>query len=109
MTKTPNTILDEAARITTADRNQDYGTPLDNHGRTAAFWSDYLGITITPEQVCMLNVLQKISRSMEKTTRDTLVDIAGYARNIEMIEDERRKDLEDIYFEGETDDCGQKY
>lgn len=109
MTTRPNTILDEAARITTADRNQDYGTPLANHGRTAAFWSNYLGIPITPEQVCILNILQKISRSMEKTTRDTLVDIAGYARNIEMIEDERGKDPNDTYFEGETDDSGQKY
>jgi hypothetical protein len=82
-------ILEEASLAVDGPRRADYGHPLDNHGRTAAFWSTYLGTPITEEQVCVLNVLQKIARSMQALTRDTLVDIAGYARNIELIEQER--------------------
>jgi hypothetical protein len=66
-----------------------YGSPLTNHTRTAGLWSSYLGIAITPDQVCFLNILQKIARGQTQVTRDTLVDIAGYAGNIEMIQQER--------------------
>lgn len=37
-----DTILDEAGRITSGDRNVDYGTPLDNHTCTAALWTAFL-------------------------------------------------------------------
>jgi hypothetical protein len=83
------TILEEASAAVDGPRRADYGHPLDNHGRTAAFWSTYLGVPITEEQVCVLNVLQKVARSMQVLTRDTLVDMAGYARNIELIQEER--------------------
>lgn len=79
-------ILEEAARIVDGPRRADYGTPLENHGRTAALWSAYLGVPITPRQVCMLNVLQKVSRDAHAPKRDNLVDIAGYARNAELCE-----------------------
>ena len=83
------TILDDAAAAVHGVRPNDYGHPLDNHTRTAGLWSTYLGRTVTPEQVCFLNILQKISRGQNRITRDTLVDIAGYAANVEMIQDER--------------------
>jgi len=81
------TILEEAAGITTTDRNITYGQPIDNHGRTAEFWSTYLGTNITPEDVCWMMMLVKVSRNMHAPSRDNLVDMAGYARNIEMIRD----------------------
>lgn len=84
------TILEEAARVVSDDRGHHYGPPHVNHARTAKLWSAYLGHEITAEQVCMLNILQKIGRSMHQITRDTLVDIAGYARNVEMIADATR-------------------
>lgn len=82
----PPTVLDEAAAVVDGPRRADYGTPSENHGRTAALWSAYLGIPITARQVCMLNVLQKISRDARAAKRDNLVDIAGYVRNVEMIQ-----------------------
>jgi hypothetical protein len=83
-------ILLEADKIIHGDRQKSYGTPLKNHTRTAALWSAYLGVTITAEQVCYMNILQKVSRSATGVQqRDTLVDIAGFAGNIEMVEDER--------------------
>lgn len=83
------TILEEAARITDADRPDMYASPLVNHTRTAEFWSTYLGVPISAEQVCFMNILQKISRAMHSITRDSLVDVAGYARNVEKVQDER--------------------
>lgn len=78
------TILVDAALAVNGARNDDYGTPLENHSRTARLWSDYLGVPISLEDVCLMNVLQKVSRGRNLVTRDTLIDIAGYARNVEM-------------------------
>ena len=92
-------ILKEAEVLIYGDRNEQYGAPIDNHGTTGELWSAYLkakfrrtgNLDLSPEDVCYLNVLQKVSR--EATTgagkRDTIVDIAGYAGNVEMIRDER--------------------
>ena len=84
-TVAPETVLAEAARVVDGPRRDDYGTPSENHGRTAAMWSDYLGVPITARQVCMLNILQKISRDAHAAKRDNLVDIAGYVRNAELV------------------------
>lgn len=84
-------ILQEADEIIHGSRNSDYGHPLDNHSLTAELWSSYFGEAFTPEDVCFMNILQKISRSTNTLTRDTLVDIAGYAGNVEMVQDERRR------------------
>lgn len=91
-------ILAEADMLTSGDRNKSYGSPLDNHGCTAAMWSAYLSrrhgvsLTLSPEDVCFLNVLQKCSRAANSADvkRDTIVDIAGYARNAEMVQDARK-------------------
>ncbi|MFG0316850.1 MAG: DUF6378 domain-containing protein [Planctomycetota bacterium JB042] len=85
----PESYLEEAARITSEDRNRDYGHPLDNHSRTAAMWSAFLGVEITPEDVCWMNVLQKAAREVNRPKRDNRVDVIGWIRNIEMIEEER--------------------
>lgn len=95
----PENILEEAIRIIHGARNQDYGHPLDNHSTTAALWGAYIdalrarGRTIGPEDVCYLNILQKVSRAVTTGVykRDTPVDVAGYAGNVEMIQDEREK------------------
>ena len=91
-------ILEEANDIIHGARNAQYGHPLENHGLTAKFWVIYLeeltrqGRPVQAEDVCFLNILQKISRSLNNVDqkRDTLVDIAGYAGNVEMIQDKRK-------------------
>jgi hypothetical protein len=84
-------ILAEAGDVVHGDRRKDYGSPLENHDRTAKLWSGYLGVPVTAEDVCMLNILQKVSRAKHALKRDNLVDIAGYAANVELIENERKK------------------
>ena len=95
--KIPN-ILEEANNIVHGDRNEAYGHPEDNHTTTAILFSHFLkrkygkGMGTTPlldaEDVCFFNILQKISRAANSYRRDNLVDIAGFAANIEMIKDQ---------------------
>ena len=86
-------VLEEAQEIIHGPRRDDYGHPLDNHGLTAAFWESHLGEKVTAEDVCFMNIMQKISRARTtgKITRDTLIAICGYALNLEMIQDERER------------------
>ena len=85
-------VLCEAARITSGDRNKYYGHPRDNHGCTAEMWQSYLSrklgtdVELDARDVCMLNILQKVSRDANMPYRDNLVDICGYARNAELVE-----------------------
>lgn len=94
---TTENILDEANRITSGARNEAYGSPLDNHTTTATLWTEYLlrkygnCHRLDADDVCMLNILQKISRHANAPKRDNLVDIAGYARNSEMVDVERQR------------------
>lgn len=91
------TILQEADRIINGDRQYECGHPLDNHGCTARLWSAWLtrhcgvNVEIGPEDVCHLMILKKESRAANRAKRDHLVDIAGYAGNIEMIENELKR------------------
>lgn len=108
-------ILQEADQITSGDRNRQYGDPLDNHGTTAMLWSTWLyrrhGFlgTLTAEDVCFLNILQKVSRGANGSAvkRDTITDIAGFARNIEMVGAARalRADCEEAVVLEDTDPC----
>lgn len=85
---TPNekkSVCQEAHSIVHGPRRQAYGTPAENHERTAHLWSTYLGVPITARQVCILNVLQKVSRDVHAPKRDNLVDIAGYAENADLV------------------------
>jgi len=92
MTPKP-TILQEAAEVTAGDRQKFYGHPKDNHGNTAALWGAYLtrrfgaGVTLDARDVCLMMALLKISRDANRRKRDNLVDIAGYARNAEMVDE----------------------
>ena len=74
------TVLNEAS-VVVKERGENYGPPSKNHERTAAMWSVLFGVEVTPRQVCLANILQKISRDVQTPLRDNLIDIAGYASN----------------------------
>lgn len=93
-------ILEKANKIVHGERNEAYGHPYDNHSLTAQYWDVYLvgkygktDGTLTPEDVCFLNILQKIARAQNGVDKniDSLTDIAGYAANIEMILEKRNE------------------
>lgn len=85
------TILQEADRIVSHDRGQDYGHPLDDFSKTALMWSAIFGIDVQPEQVPLAMIAVKISRELNRPKRDNLVDVAGYAKTLDMVHEERAR------------------
>lgn len=72
-------ILAEAARITTADRNLQYGRPEDLFARIAAYWSHHLGHAVTATDVAVMMTLLKIARiEANPCHADSWIDAAGY-------------------------------
>ena len=69
------------------ERRRSYGNPAGNHRTTAELWIAYLArrfgvrLALGPRDVCLMNILQKISRDAHAAMWDNLVDIAGYAEN----------------------------
>jgi hypothetical protein len=91
-------VLLEAQDVIHGARSRDYGAALDNHTATADMLSAYLRrkygfpLELTAEDVCLFNVLQKVARLANTPDhRDSLVDIAGYAGNVEMVQQERAR------------------
>lgn len=56
-------ILDEAKRLTTQDRNKDYGDPVATHAEIAAMWSVILRAPVTGRQVALCMAALKIARA----------------------------------------------
>ncbi len=85
------TILQEAQGLVYGARNEDYGHPLDDLARTAQIWSAILGTHVSADQVALCMIGLKVSRLCHKYKRDSVVDVAGYAGTLEMIDAERAK------------------
>ena len=96
-------VLTEAASLVFGPRQADYGPPIDNFSDEALAFTAYLRARklvagtspvqrneLSPRDVAMLNILQKVIRDGNVPKRDNLVDIAGYALTAERL-DERRK------------------
>lgn len=84
-------LLEEAGDIVYGDRNKNYGHPYDNHKKTAQGWTWWLkakyddSIELDAEDVCWMNIIQKMSRESYFPTDDGLRDTMGYAENIDII------------------------
>jgi len=78
-------ILEEAQKIVTGDRRNDYGDAYENMLHIAEMVTAYLkhklkpGVSISPSDIAKFNILQKLSRSVTADKRDNRVDTAGYA------------------------------
>lgn len=80
-------ILDEAARLTSVDRQRHYGHPRHNFALIARLWSALLGVEVEPRMVGRMMIAMKIARDCNMPTRDNLTDSAGYARTMEMLDE----------------------
>ena len=83
----PKTILQEADEITEGARQLMYGPPKQCFDQLAVVWSIILGTTVTARQVNLCQIAMKLLRDAHHPKRDNLVDMAGYARVIEMCEE----------------------
>lgn len=73
-------LLDEAKRTITGERQDQYGAPEDSFDRIAAYWTTYLGRPVSALDVAHLMALMKLARAQgQGFKRDTYVDLAGYA------------------------------
>jgi hypothetical protein len=93
-------ILQEAQRITSQDRARTYGSALADARRWAQVCSALIGLEVRPEHFPLVMLAVKLSRLSQACGcwhRDSVVDIAGYARVAEKIFDERceEDDIED--------------
>jgi hypothetical protein len=84
--KRQETILEEAARIVSGDRNDQYGDPQDDLGYIGRKWAATLeahtGVAFSdiPAHIVALMMIDlKTSRLAFKMKRDSLVDVVGYA------------------------------
>lgn len=73
-------VLMEAYRLTTGDRNAQYGPPDQDFARTAAMWSALFGRKFETWEVAQAMCCLKLSRLTHQRKRDSVVDLAGYAR-----------------------------
>jgi hypothetical protein len=87
MSNNPTTsVLQSAIEVTSGDRRRDYDQATPNPERIAAHWNAYIQsrkdphAPLSPLDVAHLMILLKIARAVYTPTRDSYVDIAGYAR-----------------------------
>jgi len=91
------TVLQEAERLTSSDRNKHYGHPRDNFTNTAAMWTAYLrgarklrdGEEITGRDFGWMQTLCKAARDANLPKRDNLTDGCGYLRCVERLDEPR--------------------
>ena len=90
----PN-ICVEAVQLVLGDRRAAYGHPLDDWTRTAALWSQIVGVPVTWREATLCMIAVKSSRQCHADRRDNLVDICGYALCYELCEQEEARRAEE--------------
>ena len=79
-------ILIEADTIVNGSRGEDYGSPTDSFTRIATIANAMTGLSLTPQQCCMVLMAVKLTRQSYKHKRDNLVDLCGYAHLLNELE-----------------------
>lgn len=84
------TILQEAHRLITGERNKTYGKAIDDYTRVGKVFCALTGINLTPAQCVMFMVVLKQCRlvvNLEKQLwhRDSAVDVGGYLGCLETV------------------------
>lgn len=91
----PN-VLEEANKLVSGERNDDYGNCVDDFQCTIDMWNAYLtrrGIIgedaprLEPHDLPNMMVMLKMSREAHQHKRDNLVDICGYAECSQQVQD----------------------
>jgi hypothetical protein len=85
------TLAADAVQAVTGPRQRDYAHPRVNFQRIADLWSPIFGVPVTPQQVAMAMIQVKISREMNRHTRDNLIDLIGYALTLDACTDEEER------------------
>lgn len=93
-------LLREAEALITGDRNKSYGEPRENMEVIAGLWNlqlrKKLSAPLTATDVAVLMAHVKLSRLSHGVTRDSFVDLAGYAAIGWEVSDEMTLSEEDV-------------
>lgn len=81
------TVLQEADRLVSGDRNHQYGEPWEDYERVASLWSILDGIKHDRKKCILKMIALKLARLCVQYKRDTMVDICGYVRCLEKVLD----------------------
>ncbi len=76
-------ILKTALRLVTKDRQDDYGSAESNMSLAGELIDAYINALDRPlmaSDVAMINILQKVARTVFGYKDDNAIDIAGYAQ-----------------------------
>lgn len=90
-----HSVLMRAETIINGQRRKDYGSPLESFNRLAKLWWAYITTRPDPdaplsaEDAGCMSILMKISRFQNGYHDDSVVDIAGYAGCLELVQRER--------------------
>ena len=71
-------VCNEAHRIVTEARCEEYGEPILNLTRIAIMWSLRLGVNVMPQDVAACMQCVKFARQIHKNQCDNIVDGCGY-------------------------------
>lgn len=89
-------ILSTADKVVSGTRQGDYGHPYYNFRKISRLWSEYLDLDINPTDVALMMVMLKIARLQNTPTHeDSLIDIAGYVKCYELIQNYEEPPTED--------------
>lgn len=80
-------ILQEAHVITEGARDTDYGSALESFSRIATVAAILCNKQFSAQDVAKVLMAMKLVRESNKHKRDNLVDLCGYARLLQDIED----------------------
>lgn len=95
-----NNILDTAKLLTAVERQADYGHPIEDFTCAGNIISNIIkrrtghDISITPDLIPLFMIAIKLSRESNKHKLDNLIDIAGYARTAQMVQERMVKEDE---------------
>lgn len=90
-------ILESAAELVGGVRQQTYGHPAEDFARTARMWTALTNgrYEFQPREVALFMLAVKLSRLVQTPERrDSVVDLAGYARTYEMVAEREGHPLE---------------
>lgn len=79
MRNASTSILAEAQRLVYGQKEEAYGDAREDLERVAGMWGAVLGTPVQPWQVAACMVALKVSRLCHRRTRDSWVDVAGWA------------------------------
>jgi hypothetical protein len=87
-------ICEIADHLVSSDRQSTYGHPYDNFKDIGRVWGMILDLPdIDPEKVGLMMAGVKIAREKFLPKRDNLIDLCGYAKTVDLIQ-EKKKELD---------------